>query len=164
MLWINTSYSRKARTGWSVIGLPFILGVLLVACQSSPTPPSVVFIGHPEHVAKATAFLSVKGLATKQNVKLSPTDVVLYIVSALDGPMPQTRGQLENIQGQAHGNAAIFFVNTSGVDPELLELILLEMRELLESYYGQPKVASLPVLYDDDANVFLALRDLLTPR
>src|ERR671939_2217651 len=62
-------------------------------------------------------------------------DVAILVVSAADGPMPQTR---ENIllARQVEVPSIVVYLNKADMvdDPELLELVELEVRELLSKY------------------------------
>src|SRR3979411_1703748 len=59
----------------------------------------------------------------------------ILVVSAADGPMPQTRGHIL-LARQVGVPALVVFLNkcAMGDDPELLELVELEVRELLSKY------------------------------
>jgi elongation factor Tu len=62
-------------------------------------------------------------------------DGAILVVSAADGPMPQTREHLL-LARQVGVPAIVVFLNKCDMvdDPELLELVELEVRELLSSY------------------------------
>jgi elongation factor Tu len=62
-------------------------------------------------------------------------DGAILVVSATDGPMPQTREHVL-LAYQVNVPAIVVFLNKVDLmdDPELLELVELEMRELLDSY------------------------------
>src|SRR3569832_643207 len=62
-------------------------------------------------------------------------DGAILVVSALDGPMPQTREHIL-LARQVQVPAIVVFLNKVDVmdDPELLELVELELRELLSKY------------------------------
>ncbi len=62
-------------------------------------------------------------------------DGAILVVSAADGPMPQTREHIL-LANQVHVPAIVVFLNKADLmdDPELLELVELELRELLDSY------------------------------
>src|SRR4026208_2579683 len=62
-------------------------------------------------------------------------DGAILVVSAGDGPMPQTREHIL-LARPAGGRALVVFLNKCDMvdDPELLELVELEVRELLSSY------------------------------
>ncbi|WP_345720277.1 elongation factor Tu, partial [Herpetosiphon gulosus] len=65
-------------------------------------------------------------------------DGAILVVSAPDGPMPQTREHIL-LAGQVEVPAMVVFLNKVDMmdDPELLELVEMELRELL-SKYGFP--------------------------
>src|SRR5687767_13528576 len=62
-------------------------------------------------------------------------DGAILVVSAADGPMPQTREHIL-LARQVGVPALVCFLNKIDLvdDPELLELVELELRELLSSY------------------------------
>src|SRR5680860_1460102 len=62
-------------------------------------------------------------------------DGAVLVVSAADGPMPQTREHIL-LARQVEVPAMVVFLNKVDVmdDPELLELVELEVRELLSAY------------------------------
>jgi elongation factor Tu len=62
-------------------------------------------------------------------------DGAILVVSAVDGPMPQTREHIL-LARQVEVPAVVVFLNKVDLmdDPELLELVELEIRELLSSY------------------------------
>ena len=62
-------------------------------------------------------------------------DGAILVVSAPDGPMPQTREHIL-LAGQVDVPAMVVFLNKVDVmdDPELLELVEMEMRDLLTKY------------------------------
>jgi elongation factor Tu len=62
-------------------------------------------------------------------------DGAILVVSAADGPMPQTREHVL-LARQVNVPAIVVFLNKADLmdDPELLELVELELRELLDSY------------------------------
>ncbi|MBN1877304.1 MAG: elongation factor Tu [Anaerolineae bacterium] len=62
-------------------------------------------------------------------------DGAILVVSAVDGPMPQTREHIL-LAGQVEVPAIVVFMNKVDLmdDPELLELVDLEIRELLSTY------------------------------
>ncbi len=83
-------------------------------------------------------------------------DGAVLVVSAADGPMPQTREHIL-LARQVNVPYIVVFLNKSDMvdDPELLELVELEVRELL-SKYGFPG-DDLPVITGSSLN---ALQDL----
>ena len=62
-------------------------------------------------------------------------DGAILVVSAADGPMPQTREHIL-LARQVNVPAIVVFLNKADMvdDPELIELVELEVRELLSSY------------------------------
>lgn len=64
-------------------------------------------------------------------------DMVLLVVAADDGVMPQTREHLEilTLLGLEHGIVVVTKVDMPGVDDELVELLELELEELLEGTF-----------------------------
>ena len=62
-------------------------------------------------------------------------DGAILVVSAADGPMPQTREHIL-LARQVGGPALVVFMNKVDMvdDPELLDLVEMEVRELLSSY------------------------------
>src|ERR1700741_3396599 len=61
-------------------------------------------------------------------------DGAILVVSATDGPMPQTREHIL-LARQVGVPALVVFMNkVDAADPELLELVELELRELLSKY------------------------------
>src|SRR5688572_7259487 len=62
-------------------------------------------------------------------------DGAILVVSAADGPMPQTREHILLARQVGVPSLVVYMNKTDMVDdPELLELVELEMRELLSSY------------------------------
>ncbi len=82
----------------------------------------------PHHDDYVKAFIGGSGEA----------DGAILVVSAADGPMPQTRAQII-LAREAGIPAIVVFLNKVDLvdDPELLDLVELEVRELL-SQYGYP--------------------------
>ncbi|MGN6671314.1 MAG: elongation factor Tu [Candidatus Nucleicultricaceae bacterium] len=87
-------------------------------------------------------------------------DGAILVVSAADGPMPQTREHIL-LARQVNVPALVVFMNKVDQvdDPELLELVELEIRELLSSY-GYPgdeipivKGSALAVLEDKNPEI-----------
>ncbi len=62
-------------------------------------------------------------------------DGAILVVSAADGPMPQTREHIL-LARQVGVPALVVFLNKVDMvdDPELIELVEMEVRELLSSY------------------------------
>lgn len=54
------------------------------------------------------------------------------IVSAADGPLPQTLEQITALRSQGATSIDVVVTHTDLVDAELLELVELELRDLIE--------------------------------
>src|SRR5919205_187048 len=87
-------------------------------------------IGHIDH-GKTTLTAAIKNMITGA----AQMDGAILVVSAADGPMPQTR---EHVLLARQVNVPYIVVALNKVDmvddPELLDLVELEVRELLSSY------------------------------
>jgi hypothetical protein len=165
-------YPRACRrvTAW----LPVALAATIVACANPATPSAVpsntasategtprrvVLIGQPIHLDRA--FQLVEDLDPEENVVPGPSDIVLFAMGALDGPMPTFREHVEAMRGTTHGDAAILLVDAAQQDdPELIELVLIETRNLLQQNRIRDSM-TMPVIRDDDANFDLLIRGLL---
>lgn len=70
-------------------------------------------------------------------------DLVLFVIAADDGVMPQTREHLEilGLLGLAHGIVVVTKIDAPGVDAELLEVLDLELADLLAGTFleGAPR-------------------------
>jgi hypothetical protein len=117
----------------------------------------IVALGHPDHVNAVKPLLA--GLPVQYGGVPKPVDTVLYIVSAQDGPMPQTLLDAEAVASLPRGMDAILVAEATNADPELLELVILEMRELLE-HAGDLHWNTMPLIKDTDPNIRLTLRGL----
>jgi len=80
-------------------------------------------------------------------------DGAILVVSAADGPMPQTREHVL-LARQVNVPALVVFLNKTDLvdDPELLELVELELRELLTDY-GFPADA-IPIIQGDSLTAY----------
>ena len=54
------------------------------------------------------------------------------VVSATDGPLPETVDQLKALKALGATSVDVVITNSELVDPELLELVELEIRDLAE--------------------------------
>lgn len=59
---------------------------------------------------------------------------VRVVVSATDGPLPQTVDQLTALKGQGATSVDVVITQSDLVDAELLELVELEIRDLAEKH------------------------------
>lgn len=118
-------------------------------------------IGHEGHGKTAIANALIANAGTKYEVfdnsgkvqkvkkllfKLAKVDTAVLVVSALDGPMPQTYEHLLLASALKTQNVVVFINKLDAVeDPEVLELIELEVRELLTKtgYNGE----ATPIIY-----------------
>ena len=99
-------------------------------------------------------------------------DGAILVVAAPDGPMPQTREHVL-LARQVEVPSIVIFLNKIDMmdDPELLELVELELRELLSSYgfpgdttpivRGSAKLALESASKDPDAPEYAPIRELL---
>src|SRR3954468_18237054 len=99
-------------------------------------------------------------------------DGAILVVAAPDGPMPQTREHVL-LARQVDVPSIVIFLNKIDMmdDPELLELVELELRELLNSYgfpgdttpivRGSAKVALDSASKDPEAPEYAPIRELL---
>ena len=94
---------------------------------------------HVEYETKARHYAHVDCPGHADYVKNMITgaaqmDGAILVVSATDGPMPQTREHIL-LARQVGVPALVVFLNKCDIaDPELLELVEMELRELLSSY------------------------------
>lgn len=117
----------------------------------------IVVLGHSDHVNTARPLLA--GLPVQYGGTPKPVDTVLFVVSAQDGPMPQTRLDAEAVASLPRAMDAILVTKTADVDAELLQLVIVEMREVLEQA-GDPRWNTMPLLRETDPNIRLTLRGL----
>src|SRR5512147_360710 len=61
-------------------------------------------------------------------------DGAILVVAATDGPMPQTREHILLARQVGVPRIVVFMNKVDAADPDLLELVELEIRELLSSY------------------------------
>src|ERR1700679_1675411 len=96
-------------------------------------------IGHIDH-GKTTTTAAITKELPKNNPKLwfrafDSIDNAMLVVAATDGPMPQTREHILLARQVGVPYICVFLNKCDMVDdPELLELVELEVRELLKSY------------------------------
>ena len=94
-------------------------------------------------------------------------DGAILVVSAPDGPMPQTREHVL-LARQVNVPAIVVFLNKCDMvqDPELLDLVELEVRELLDKYEYDGKNATIirgsaKKALEGDAEAVKAIEDLM---
>jgi hypothetical protein len=122
-----------------------------VGCVPPVSPPDRVFVlGHPMPAQQVVSSLAGQGFLTRVNGELVLGGTALFTVSALDGPMPQLREALDRLAGDDASRGAIVVVDVPLLDDaELLELVILETRELVARYVGEAAAQALPVLRTD---------------
>ena len=132
------------------LGVTAVTGTLRSVSCVPPVSPSdrVVIVGHDEPSAQqAATILQQQGLLARVNGAPMLGATALFVVSAVNGPMPQTRQAVASLVGDDASRAAIVLLDAeSNPDQELRDLVVLEMRDLLGRYLGKPIADSLPVL------------------
>jgi hypothetical protein len=90
------------------------------------------------------------------------SNLVLFTVTAVDGPMVRTVNEIKKRQGQTFSRAAIFIVRTADLDDnEILQLVELEMRELLAGYMDPALAEQMPILHDNNPDLVQEIDALL---
>src|SRR3974377_2347710 len=118
--------------------------------RRDPTKILTIATSHVEYATQKRHYAHVDCPGHADYVKNMITgaaqmDGAILVVSAADGPMPQTREHIL-LARQVNVPALVVFLNKVDLvdDPELLELVELELRELL-THYGFPG-ADIPIL------------------
>src|SRR5258706_762802 len=108
--------------------------------RRDPTKILTIATSHVEYESKARHYAHVDCPGHADYVKNMITgaaqmDGAILVVSAVDGPMPQTREHIL-LARQVNVPHIVVFLNKVDMvdDPELLELVELEVRELLSKY------------------------------
>src|SRR5436309_6926768 len=108
--------------------------------RRDPTKILTIAISHVEYETEKRHYAHVDCPGHAYYVKNMITgaaqmDGAILVVSAADGPMPQTREHIL-LSRQVGGPYMVVFMNKCDMvdDPELLDLVELELRELLSSY------------------------------
>ena len=108
--------------------------------RRDPTKILTIATSHVEYETKARHYAHVDCPGHADYVKNMITgaaqmDGAILVVSAADGPMPQTREHIL-LARQVGVPALVVFLNKCDMvdDPELLELVEMEVRELLSKY------------------------------
>lgn len=134
----------------------------------TPTPPPaakpvILVVGSVDHLAKVPTLLVDKGFDVRINATVRSADYALVVVSAIDGPMPQTRTSLNLLVNRPSGdNIAIILTNTRFQDPELMELVGLEVQELIADVL-RIRTDRIPILPDGSSSFEADLFELLAP-
>ena len=126
--------------------------------------PRLSLIGAPSAAVDQTAKnLENQGFRVSVNELQKGTDMILFVVSAKDGPMPRTREEISHYQGMKLPVSSILLVEVdASTDPELLGLVVIEMRELLAKYLMSGEESKrVEVLKADDPELSDKIRNLL---
>ncbi len=135
--------------------------------EASPTPhiPVIVLIGH-KAVTLGDAAYTIQtegGFVVHVNEIVPDADLVLFTINAPDGPMPGFVEGLNSLVGQTVPHAAILLTQTELLtDPELQQLELVEVREILSKYTDAAQVDQLEVLDFSDPELISKLQGLLS--
>lgn len=128
------------------------------------TKPVILVVGMQDHLAQVPGLLIDKGFDVRINATLRSADYALVVVSAVDGPMSQTRSQLALLTGvPSDDKIAIILTNTTLLgDPELAELVALEVQELIANVL-RIRTDRIPVLQDGSRSFESDLFSLIAP-
>src|SRR5512134_598418 len=128
--------------GWGTKYIPYDEVAKASASQGRRDATKILTIAtsHVEYESKARHYAHVDCPGHADYVKNMITgaaqmDGAILVVSAPDGPMPQTREHIL-LAKQVNVPAMVVFMNKCDMvdDPELLDLVELEVRELLKKY------------------------------
>lgn len=139
------------RPGWIAIALAIALtgcagqGTSPGTAASSTDAPQLELIGVQGFSFEDFALdLQDLGYEVSSDGAVSPqTDLLLVVVNAQDGPMPQTRDAVAALAGSVIPRAAIALIDVDKQpDPEIEDLVVLETVELLTRFGIAPIDAS----------------------
>ena len=132
----------SADQGWGTKYIPYDEVAKASASQGRRDATKILTIAtsHVEYESKARHYAHVDCPGHADYVKNMITgaaqmDGAILVVSAVDGPMPQTREHIL-LARQVNVPSIVVFLNKCDLvdDPELLDLVELEVRELLNQY------------------------------
>src|SRR5215216_5691644 len=132
----------SADKGWGTKYVPYDEVAKASESQGRRDPTKILTIAtsHVEYETKARHYAHVDCPGHADYVKNMITgaaqmDGAILVVSAVDGPMPQTREHIL-LARQVNVPKVVVFLNKCDMveDPELLDLVELEVRELLSKY------------------------------
>src|SRR6201986_913557 len=132
----------SAEKGWTSTFVPYDQVAKASESQGRRDPTKIITIAtsHVEYSTEKRHYAHVDCPGHADYVKNMITgaaqmDGAILVVSAADGPMPQTREHIL-LARQVGVPAIVVFLNKCDMvdDPELLDLVELEVRELLSSY------------------------------
>jgi hypothetical protein len=113
-------------------------------------------------LGQAAQTLQASGeFSVRVNADVDSAAMVLFVVHAPDGPMRPGLDQIAVRAGQKAARAAILITGTEDLAPELLQLVLLETREVLGGYVGEARASRLEVLKMPDPELPSKLKALL---
>lgn len=126
-------------------------------------PRRIVLVGDRQAAEQALPLITASGnYEVLVNSPLDPSDLVLFAVSAADGPMPNTLTEIENRVNEPFPRAAFLLTDDDlNPDPELHDLVLLEMREILSRYLPGGEANAYQVLLSTGPDLPTRLHDLL---
>src|SRR5713226_5518334 len=132
----------SADKGWGTKYIPYDQVAKASESQGRRDPTKILTIAtsHVEYESNKRHYAHVDCPGHADYVKNMITgaaqmDGAILVVSAVDGPMPQTREHIL-LARQVNVPAIVVFLNKCDLvdDPELLDLVELEVRELLSKY------------------------------
>ena len=135
------------------------------AAAQSPAPalPEVVLLGFPSlPLGLAAQTIQNSGeFRVRVNADVDSAALVLFVVHGPDGPMRPGIDEIRRRDGQTVARAAILVTSADLLDPELLQLVLLETRDALASYLGEERTTRLEVFKMPDPDLVSKLAALL---
>jgi hypothetical protein len=163
---MNTQCRRRARIGLLCLVAAFVgQAPASTAAAQLPGPPlpRVVLLGAPSlPLGLAAKTIQDSGRFTvRVNADVDSAELVLFVVHGPDGPMRPGIEAIERRAGQKLARAAILVTGADLQDAELLQLVLLETREVLGRYLGEEAANRLEVLKMPDADLVPKLEALL---
>jgi hypothetical protein len=124
----------------------------------------VILVGDPDHGLHHVASLLKESKINTQLVKASVEDesLVLLCVSYQQGPSIRTLESLEKCSGHSLSPLAIVVTECDdSVDPELCDLVCLEMHALVALRIPEDRADSIEMLRDDDPEFVQKVRSLI---
>jgi hypothetical protein len=142
---------RQLRRAQMAAALAVAFAIGLAGCSAAEPPPDsasgeeedaeLVLIGVPSFSFEDLA-LDLEDLGYEVSVVTavsSDTDLLLVVINAQDGPMPQTREAVEALAGSVVPRVAIALVDVDKqTDPEIETLVVRETVEMLARYEITP--------------------------
>lgn len=132
-----------------------------------PAPPSsikrIVLIGDRTDGEEVAPLIQAAGnYEVEVDGVVDPSDLVLFFVSAVDGPMINTKTEIDNRRGEPFPRGAFLLTkDDQNNDAELQALITQEYRDIMRSFLPNGEADSWPVLLSTDPNLAARLEELL---